>query len=76
MRRPEAPRNVIVGNTVGAMTIQDLGALGEIIGALAVVASLVYLAVQIHQNIHQISQSKESTRRNFVRRYPCKAKVT
>lgn len=31
------------------MSIQDLGAIGEIIGAAAVVASLLYLAVQIRQ---------------------------
>ena len=39
------------------MTIQDWGALGEIIGALAVVASLVYLAVQIRQNSRQLAHS-------------------
>lgn len=32
------------------MTIQDLGALGEILGAIAVVASLLYLATQIRQS--------------------------
>ena len=32
------------------MSIQDLGAIGEIIGAAAVVASLLYLAVQIRQS--------------------------
>jgi hypothetical protein len=44
------------------MTIQDWGALGELVGAIAVVASLVYLAIQIRQNTRQISQSMESTR--------------
>jgi hypothetical protein len=44
------------------MTIQDWGALGEIISAIAVVASLVYLAVQIRQNTQQISHSIEATR--------------
>jgi hypothetical protein len=44
------------------MTIQDWGALGEIIGAVAVVASLVYLAMQIRQNTQQISHSIEATR--------------
>ena len=44
------------------MTIQDWGAIGEIIGAIAVVASLVYLAIQIRQNTAQISQSIETTR--------------
>lgn len=32
------------------MSIQDLGAIGEIIGAIAVVATLIYLATQIRQN--------------------------
>jgi hypothetical protein len=32
------------------MTIQDLGAIGEIVGAIAVVATLIYLATQIRQN--------------------------
>lgn len=31
------------------MVIQDLGAIGEIVGAIAVVASLLYLAAQIRQ---------------------------
>jgi len=44
------------------MSIQDWGAIGEIIGALAVVASLIYLAVQIRQNTRQISLSLESTK--------------
>lgn len=44
------------------MTIQDLGALGEIIGAVAVVASPIYLAIQIRQNTQQISQDVEATR--------------
>ncbi len=44
------------------MTIQDLGALGDMIGGVAVVASLIYLAIQIRQNTHQISQNVEVTR--------------
>ena len=32
------------------MTIQDLGAIGDLIGGIAVVVTLVYLAVQIKQN--------------------------
>ena len=32
------------------MTLQDLGSLGEFVGAVAVVTSLFYLAVQIRQN--------------------------
>ena len=44
------------------MSIQDWGAIGEIVGALAVVASLIYLAVQIRQNTRQISLSLESSK--------------
>ena len=44
------------------MSIQDWGAIGEIIGALAVVASLIYLAVQIRQNTRQISLSLEAAK--------------
>ena len=44
------------------MSIQDWGAIGEIVGALAVVASLIYLAVQIRQNTRQISLNLESSR--------------
>ncbi len=42
------------------MSIQDLAALAEIVGAVAVVASLVYLAVQIRQNTHKLSMSLRS----------------
>ncbi len=43
------------------MSIQDWAALAEIIGAVAVVASLIYLAVQVRQNTHQLSMSLKST---------------
>lgn len=36
------------------MTLQDLGALGEIIGAVAVVLSLLYVAAQIRQNTRSL----------------------
>ena len=32
------------------MTIQDLGSIGELVAAIATVATLVYLAIQIRQN--------------------------
>ncbi len=44
------------------MSIQDWGAIGEIVGALAVVASLIYLAAQIRQNTRQISLNLESAK--------------
>lgn len=37
------------------MTIQDWGALGELIGGVAVIATLIYLAVQIRQNTAMIT---------------------
>jgi hypothetical protein len=43
------------------MSIQEWAALAEIIGAVAVVASLVYLAVQIRQNTRELSLSLKST---------------
>jgi len=44
------------------MTIQDWGALGDMIGGIAVVASLIYLAIQIRQNTQQIAHSIETSR--------------
>ena len=43
------------------MSIQDWAALAEIIGAVAVVASLIYLAVQVRQNTHALSMNLKST---------------
>ena len=37
------------------MTIQDLGALGEFLGSIAVLATLVYLALQTRQNTAAIA---------------------
>jgi hypothetical protein len=42
------------------MTIQDLGSLGEFVASFGVIASLIYLAVQVRQNTHQIRQSINS----------------
>ena len=42
------------------MTLEDLGNIGELVGAIGVVASLIYLALQIRQNSHQISQNTNS----------------
>ena len=35
------------------MTIQDLGSLGEFVAAIATVATLIYLAIQIRQNTNE-----------------------
>ncbi len=42
------------------MTLQDFGNLGELIGAIAVVISLVYLAAQIRQNTRALHSSSYS----------------
>lgn len=39
------------------MTIQDLGSIGELIAALATVATLVYLAAQVRQNTRALRSS-------------------
>ncbi len=39
------------------MTLEDLGNIGEFVGAVGVIVSLVYLAVQIRQNTHSVRTS-------------------
>ncbi len=39
------------------MTLQDLGNIGEFLGAVGVIASLVYLATQIRQNTGAVRRS-------------------
>jgi hypothetical protein len=39
------------------MTLQDLGAIGELVGGVAVIFSLVYVAHQIRQNSRLIEQN-------------------
>ena len=41
------------------MTIQDLGALGELIGSVAVLATLIYLTLQTRQNTQAIQVQAE-----------------
>ena len=36
------------------MSIQDIGSIGELVGALAVIISLIYLATQIRQNTRAV----------------------
>jgi hypothetical protein len=40
------------------MSISELGAIGEIIGAVGVIASLIYLSVQIRQNTHAMAEGR------------------
>lgn len=42
------------------MSITELGALGEFVGSIAVLATLVYLAFQTRQNGLMLSQSKDA----------------
>jgi hypothetical protein len=44
------------------MNIQDLGALGELIGSIAVVVTLIYLAIQVKQNTSTIILSESAHR--------------
>ena len=41
------------------LTIQDLGALGELLGSVAVLATLVYLAMQTRQVLPMKANSRE-----------------
>ena len=54
----------------GFLSLEDLGNLGELISGLAVVISLIYLAVQIRQNTMQMRENSEVSRlllqENFV----------
>jgi len=44
------------------MTIQDLGSLGELLGSIAVLVTLVYLALQTRQNTMAISAQLDGAR--------------
>ena len=41
------------------MDIMELGALGEFVGAIGVMATLIYLAVQIKQNTRSMNESRK-----------------
>ena len=47
------------------MTLQELGSLGELLGGVAVVVSLLYLAIQIRHNTRGLEQNKELMRLSF-----------
>ncbi len=48
------------------LTIQDLGALGELLGSVAVLATLIYLALQTRQNTMAIGAQLDAVRLNAV----------
>lgn len=45
------------------MTLQDLGSIGEFLGSLGVIISLIYLAIQIRQNTRSV---RAATHQAFV----------
>ena len=47
------------------MTFQDLGSLGELLGGIAVVVSVVYLAIQIRHNTRGLDQNSDLMRMSF-----------
>ncbi len=47
------------------MTLQDLGSLGELVGGIAVVVSVVYLAIQIRHNTRGLDQNSDLMRMSF-----------
>jgi len=49
------------------VTIQDLGSIGELVAAIATVATLVYLALQIRQNTTQLRDNARALRLGEVR---------
>jgi len=51
------------------MTIQDLGAIGELLGSIAVLATLVYLALQTRQNTVAIAAQLDAARLNSVQEF-------
>ena len=52
------------------MTIQDYGSIGEIVGAIATVATLLYLAVQIRQNGKLVAASVADASRDAQNEVP------
>jgi hypothetical protein len=40
------------------MNLQDWGAIGEVVGALGVIVTLIYLAKQIRQNTHAMEEAR------------------
>ena len=48
------------------LTIQDLGAIGELLGSVAALVTLVYLAMQTRQNPMAIGAQLEAARVNAV----------
>jgi len=48
--RTATPLNLVLCVMESVMTLSDLGALGEFLGSIGVIGTLIYLAVEIRQN--------------------------
>ena len=48
------------------MSIQDLGSIGEFVAALATLATLVYLAIQIRQNTRKVEEGTRAAKASAV----------
>ena len=46
----------------GTASLQDLGNIGEFVGAIGVVISLIYLAIQIRHNTRQMEEQTKAVR--------------
>ena len=47
------------------VTLQDIGSIGELVGAIATVATLAYLAIQIRHNSRGLDQNSQLMRMSF-----------
>ncbi len=48
------------------MSIMELGAIGELVGGIAVLVTLIFIAVQIRQNTHQLRENARTLRTNAL----------
>lgn len=48
------------------MSLQDLGSIGELVAAIATVATLVYLAIQVRHNSVALNRSNELAQANSI----------
>ena len=54
------------------MSIIELGALGEFLGSIGVIATLIYLAIQIRQNTHSLDEGRKLA---LAQAYEARARV-
>ena len=58
----KASRDAAQSESDEQVSLEDLGNIGEFVGAIGVVLSLIYLAIQIRQNTRQLEQNTRSVR--------------